>query len=114
MQTLEQLSQELVTEACRDEVGLWLIVRAVRDDLLVQAPEDVKATCLEVVRRMLESRRVEAGHYKPDGSGVVRWKSPTSSVLSKISAEWTLLGREPDIGEVVVFVAAEAGQQPVE
>jgi hypothetical protein len=109
MQTLEQLSEELVTEACRDEVGLWLVVRAVRDDLLVQAPADVKTTSLEVVRRMLESRRVEAGYYNPDGSGVVRWNAPISSVLSRIADEWTLLGREPDIGEVVIFVGAEVG-----
>lgn len=107
MQTVERLSEELVAEACRDEVGLWLVVRAVRDDLLVQKHEDVKATSLEVVRRMLESRRVAAGYYNPDGSGVVRWNIPTSAVISKIAAEWALLGRDPNIGEVVVFVKAE-------
>jgi hypothetical protein len=107
MQTLEQLSEELVTEACQDEVGLWLVVSAVRDELLIQAPVDVKTSSLEIVRRMLESGRVEAGYYNPDGSGVTRWKEPISSVLSKIADGWTLLGREPDIGEVVVFVGTE-------
>ena len=109
MLTFETLVEELVAEACRDEVGLWMIASQVRRELSMYSPEDVKTASLEVVRRMLESRRVEAGYYNPDGSGVVRWNATISSVLSKIADEWTLLGREPDIGEVVVFVGAEVG-----
>jgi len=105
MQTTERLTEELIAEACRDEVGLWLVIAKVRDDLLVQEPEGVKATTFEVIRRMLESGRAEAGYYSPDGSGIARWRMPISEVLSKIAAEWTRLEREPDIGEVVVFVA---------
>ena len=109
MQTIEEITENLISEACYDEVGLWFIVGAVRHDLLVQTPADVKTTSLEFVRRMLESGRVEAGYYNPDGSGVVRWNAPIPSILSKIADEWTLLGREPGIGEVVVFVGAEVG-----
>lgn len=110
--TKAKITESLIDEACEDEVGLWLVIAMVRDDLLIHKPEEVRAVTLDIIQRMLESGRTQAGFYHPDGSGTVRWQGSNSEILSRIDEDWTHLGREPNIGEVVVLVANAPGGSP--
>jgi hypothetical protein len=95
---------ELIAEAKEDEVGLWLVIAKVREELGISDNDQVRESTISCVRRLLESNEVEAGYYKPDGTGVEIWKINADETISRIESGWEALGREPDIGEVVVFV----------
>lgn len=98
------LISELIREAKVDEVGLWLIIAKLRDEGGITDPALVRVTTLDFVREFLDSGQVVAGYYSPDGNGIAIWDMPTADVVSRIIAEWDALGREPDIGDIVIFV----------
>jgi len=100
---------ELIAEAKEDEVGLWLVIAKVRKQLGVSDDHAVRESTMLCVRRLLESNEVEAGYYNPDGAGVEIWKLDVGEVIARIEAGWEALGREPNIGEVVVFVGCRRG-----
>ena len=100
---------ELIAESKEDEVGLWLVIAKVRDELGVLDDHAVRESTLSCVRRLLESNEVEAGYYKPDGTGIAVWELDDKEIISRIEAGWKMLGREPGIGEVVVFVSKTKG-----
>ncbi|QDV28189.1 hypothetical protein Spb1_00520 [Planctopirus ephydatiae] len=95
---------EIIDEATADEVGLWFIIGRIRDDLGVEESILLQATTLQCVNQLLTSGAVVAGYYKPDGSGVEAWGMEPKSAVSYIENAWNELGREPDIGEIVVFI----------
>lgn len=99
-----QFLDEIIEEAKADEVGLWFIIAGVRDDLGVNQPALLKAITLQVVNHILTSGAVVAGYYKPHGAGIEVLKLEPERVVSRIEEEWNQLGREPDIGESVVFI----------
>jgi hypothetical protein len=98
------LISELIAEAQADEVGLWLIIAQLRDEDRITDPTQLRRATLDFVRRMLDSGQVTAGYYRPDGNGIAIWNMPTTDVVSRISEEWDSLGREPNIGDIVIFV----------
>jgi hypothetical protein len=106
MQLNDHQIRELVEESKADEVGLWFIVAKVRDELGISEPQSVRAVVMDTVQRLLDSGEVIAGYYQRDGSGVAAWNLDTATVLTRINTEWDHLGRDPNIGEVVVFIGA--------
>ena len=99
-----QFLDEIIEEAKADEVGLWLIIARVRDCLGVKEPALVQTITLQVVNQILTSGAVVGGYYKPHGAGIEVLKLEPERVVSRIEEEWNQLGREPDIGESVVFI----------
>lgn len=99
----QQFLYEIIEEAKADEVGLWFIIVRVRDDLGVKQAALLKAVTLQCVNQILASGTVVAGYYKHDGSGVEVWDMDPERVVSRIEEAWTEMGREPDIGEIVIF-----------
>jgi len=104
----QQFLDEIIEEAKADEVGLWFIICGVRDDLGVKQPALVQAITLQVVNQILTSGAVVAGYYKPHGAGMDVLNMEPEMVVSRIEEEWNQLGREPNIGESVVFVGKSA------
>lgn len=100
----QQFLSEIIEEAKADEVGLWFIIGRVRDDLGVEEPALLQAATLQCVNEILASGAVAAGYYKPDGSGVEVWDMEPQMVVARIEHNWNKLGREPNIGEIVVFI----------
>jgi hypothetical protein len=100
----QNMISELITEARADEVGLWLIIAKLRDACGITEPTKLRAATLDFVCKFLDSGQVVAGYYRPDGSGIAIWDMPTGDVISRISDEWHGLGREPNIGDIVIFV----------
>ncbi len=98
------LVEDLIKEAVIDEVGLWLVIAKLRNDLQVPDSKRLRAAVLDCVRNLLESGEVVAGYYKPDGKGIEVWDIPIADILARIDDEWDKLGREPNIGEIAVFV----------
>jgi hypothetical protein len=105
MELSESQLRELISEAKEDEVGLWLIVAKVRDEFGVNDHELVKRTTLNFVQQLLDSGEIVAGFYKSDGSGVIPWNLDSFGVIKRIESEWKRLGRDPDIGEIVVLIS---------
>ena len=103
MDVSRSLLEELICDAQVDELGLWCIIVLLREhEGLSDAAERRKVT-MTVVRQLLDSGRVNAGYYNPDGSGVLLWDLPTPQIISRINSEWDMLGRDPTIGEIVIF-----------
>lgn len=108
---LRDLQRDLTAEAHRDEVGLWLVVGTLRDAFGISDPAHLKAAALGCVRTLLESGEVVARQFRPDlGAHVLLDLSP-GAIEAMIDEEWTRLGREPNISEVVDFVG-RPGAQP--
>lgn len=106
----QQFLDEIIEEAKFDEIGLWFIVRRICDDLGVVQPALLQAATLQCVNLLLASRAVVAGEYKSDGSyEFEEWNMEPERIISRIEKAWNELGREPDIGEIVVFVGKDAG-----
>ncbi len=104
MELNQKLISELIDEAKADEVGLWLVISKLRDVHGIVDPALIRSTTLDYVRALLESGQVVAGYYKPDASGFAEWDKPLPEIISRINTEWNDLRREPDIGDIVIFV----------
>ncbi len=104
MKMNHELLSELIAETKEDEVGLWLIIARLRNHFGITDPAVIRTRTLDCVRELLESSEVVAGYYKVDGSGVSPWNMPIPKIVSRIDREWDELGREPNIGDIVVFV----------
>jgi hypothetical protein len=98
---------QIIEEAKADEVGLWFIIGRLRDDLGILEPASLRAATLQCVNELLTSGAVVAGYYRPDGSGVEVWEMEPESIVSRIEQAWIELGREPNIGEIVVFIGSD-------
>ena len=95
---------EFRREAHEDYVGLWEIVRHWQDAGSASLDERRDLT-LETVRRLLEGG-VVAGKFE---EGQWRfWPEQGPVALARIETEWTALGHEPDVGEIVWFVLGAA------
>lgn len=103
----QQFLDEIIEEAKVDEVGLWFIVGGVRDDLGIKGPALLRIATMQCVKQILASGEVVAGYYKPDGSGIEVWNLEHEEIVSRIEEAWNQLGRDPNIGEIVVFVGRD-------
>ena len=108
MSISQHLLSDLIEEAKADEVGLWFIIGRVRDLFGIEDPVVLQATTLQYVTELLASGAVLAGYYKPDGSGVEPWDMEPMKISSLIKQAWDELGREPNIGDIVVFVGSNS------
>lgn len=104
MKISNQLIDELKNEAKSDEVGLWLIIRVVQEDLGVTKPAEVKKTALHLIQKLISSGQIHAASYSSDGSGYVVWDGTVDDILKRISDEWDALKRTPNIGDIVTFL----------
>jgi len=94
----------LIAEAKEDEVGLWLIIATLRNEFGVTDAHQRRLETIGIVMKLLESGEVSAGYYNLDRSGIEVWDKPIEECVKRIEKEWTALGREPNIGDIVVFV----------
>ncbi len=92
------LLERILTECEDDYVGLWSILRQVRE---AHYPHPQVVT-LGLLHYLLAAGIIEAG--LPDANGGFQaWTLEPNDTISRIAAEWTRLGRDPDIGDIVWF-----------
>jgi hypothetical protein len=112
MSLSDKTVEELVSEAEEDEVGLWFIVRIVKDELHAQDSQSIKKATLEGVAQLLQTGKVVAGQYnKLDPTGVERWELDLPAVIDRISREWDQLGREPSL-ETLLCLSVAGPERP--
>jgi hypothetical protein len=99
----EELLEDFVEEGREDHVGLWEIVRAVREDLEVSNDDEVRRVTLDLVEQLLRRYGMEAGRPMPDWRGFLPWRLSPDEAVRRIEREWVALGREPNLWEIVWF-----------
>ena len=93
---LEHVIAEIGDELREDDVGLWVVVRALRDRSSDFEGTDVRLLAA-LVCRALQSQCVSLGQFTVGGD-FDEW--PVESAVDRMLIEWWDLGRDPDIGEV--------------
>jgi hypothetical protein len=100
---IEDIRELLATEVQTDCVGLWTVLWEVKQRLPSLTPEEARTTVLAIVREAIEREMVVPGEFVE--MRFVRWEASPKVALDRIEGAWLALGREPNIGEVVWFVA---------
>ena len=103
MRNMESLKAQILAECRVDHVGLWAIIRAVRDLLGPNAEADVRPATLQLLRDLLHADLIQAGLPNRNGPGFAAWQTSTDETIMAIDRDWRGLGRDPDIGEIVWF-----------
>src|SRR5689334_627281 len=111
--TLEDALEDLAAECERDHVGLWEVIDAAQSDLGATNAEETRALTLRLARLLLERSGMQVGFPTPDGRGFVPWDLSPDQAVARIDAEWSALGREPNIGDVAWFTTgSDAPSRP--
>lgn len=100
---IEEIGEVLAKEVQTDGVGLWAVLWEVKQRLPSLSPAEARATVLAVVRGAIERGVVVPGEFVE--MRFVPWESSPKEVLERIESAWIALRREPNVGEVVWFVA---------
>lgn len=93
---LEQVIAEIEDELRDDDVGLWVVVRALRDRWSDFEGMDIRLLAAHVCRA-LQPLGASLGQFTADGD-FDEW--PGESSVDRMLIEWCDLGRDPDMGEV--------------
>ena len=101
---LISIELQILAECREDYVGLWSIVRRIRSANAVNHSKVIETT-LTLLTQLLSEGRIIAGQFVDHTFH--EWKMRPQEVIAKIEHEWTSLGHDPDIGEIVWFVAAD-------
>jgi len=102
MKDYEAIKKEVLEECEEDHVGVWNVVRDVKQYMPKADETTVKETTISVLEELLQERKIAAGYPTKEGTFVV-WEVPTTNVIDHIKAVWKCLGREPKMGEAVWF-----------
>jgi hypothetical protein len=100
---IEEVRDILAKEVQTDCVGLWAVLWAVKERLPSLTPAEARATVLAVVREALEREIVVPGEFSE--MHFVPWEASLKEAMERLESAWLALGREPNLGEVVWFVA---------
>lgn len=92
------LLERILTECEDDYVGLWSILRQVRE----AGYSNPELVTLALLRYLLATGIVEAGIPNAQ-AGFHAWTLKPDDAIARIASEWSQLGRDPDIGDIVWF-----------
>jgi hypothetical protein len=104
MEMLSKVRDDFLVECADDYVGLWSAVRQVRAVFGGGPPEKVQEATLRILRELLREGLIVAGVPTKAGD-LVPWQSPPNETVERIRHEWSALGRDPNIGDIVWFTA---------
>lgn len=99
---IEAVAASVRAEATEDYVGLWSVIRHLRQQMPHADDDALQSALGGVIHRVLSSGCV-FGQFISDG-GFVAW--PEDQLIERVLDELASLGRDPDIGEVGWFVAS--------
>jgi hypothetical protein len=90
-------------EAADDVVGLWAILKVLRENFPNKTPAAIRKMTIDFVRLML-SNRFQAGDPPYSAMGYRRWENQNpDDIIARIEREWDALGHEPNIPDIVWF-----------
>jgi hypothetical protein len=103
MKMEDEFISELLSEAKRDEVGLWFIIARLKEEKGISDPILLKAAVLKCCERLLSSGQVVVRFPNDDHPFANLSAVERNQILNRIQSDWVKLGREPNIGEIVTF-----------
>jgi hypothetical protein len=107
----DALKKYLLAGARASESGLWLFNDVVVEALGVDRYNDARPVTMRIISELLGEDLLRAGLPKRDGSFEV-WTQDAEEIIERIGRDWDALGEEePNIGDVVWFVAAEKADE---
>lgn len=107
-----QFVENVIAEARIDEVGLWWFVKEATVTLGMKEPDDIRGAALHGVRQVLANGDIVAASYADNECGYDVWGGTVDEIVAGIEKVWDELGREPDIGDIVVFIDRELANKP--
>ena len=105
-----EMRKHLLIECSDDYLGLWSIIWLIRRKLKNANSDQVRRETLGIIRTLLDDGLIQAGFPTPAG-GFEPWSLSPAETIRRIELEWDLLGREPNIGDIAWFTAADKGQE---
>lgn len=113
---IQDTHKEILELCIGDGVGFWLILKRISKDTyaLDSVPEWVRQKTMTVIKDLMQSRLIEAGHFDPDDTGGFRFRPillSVDEVIKYIEQEWDRLEKTPNIGDVCWFRLTLAGKQ---
>ena len=105
------IRDSLLIESAEDYVGLWTI--PVRIRLYSEETDEfkIRRKTLQIIEELLNDALIQPGQFTDRDFEL--WKLSPLETIARIEAEWDALGREPNIGEIVWFIATEKGEREV-
>jgi hypothetical protein len=100
-----QITAELVAEAQGDYIGLWEVVRRVKELLPALPAKARQDFTLELLTGILSSGKLVAGDLRAGKPEFLPWGGEVSTIMARIAEEWDALGHDPDIGDIVWLAA---------
>ena len=97
------IRRALIDDVHHDYVGLWVVPWLIERFALYVEQSEMKSITLRLLEDLLKQRLIRAGEPAKSGEEFIEWKMSVPDILGRIDAEWTRLGRTPNIGEVVWF-----------
>ena len=110
---LSAVERDLLAEGLEDVVGVWEVIRRVRQECPGLSAEEVRRTTLHTVKQLLDQRLIDVGGALREDGTLTPWDVSVEEALARIDAAWTELGREPDVWDIGWLVTTEAGEKVV-
>jgi glycine/D-amino acid oxidase-like deaminating enzyme len=88
------------------DIGLWWIADDIRQLNPGASEEEIRRETLRALRPLLSQGLLRAVNLFPGGV-YQPWDGSVEEQLARIGLEWALLGRPPDIGDIVWFIGPE-------
>lgn len=99
MSSLPEAEHSVLLAGVDDWIGLWTVVREVKERRPGLSPEELRGIVVNLVRELVEKNCVQIG--RPDAEGKFEpWDESAGDAAARIDREWRALGRDPDIGEI--------------
>jgi hypothetical protein len=111
--TIEEISNDFLSEAHEDYVGLWSLIWRIKNLLGEGDPQRVRAVTMAVLTELFQEALIKAGMPNAEGE-FEEWKDGPDEIIKRIEGEWHQLGREPNIGDIVWFTTTEKGDARME
>ncbi len=93
---------EFRDEANCDFVGLWHIASDVEDDLKSTNQQRIRHYVFKIVEGLM-ALGVRPGDF--DGNSFRFWPGTEAEHLKRIEAEWTAMGKTPNLGQPICWLA---------
>lgn len=102
----EEIEKDFLNECKEDFVGLWVLVRTIREAEPGWSNAKIMNEVLLFLERLLKANKIIVG-IPDEFGGFEMWKFQDDENIEKIRSIWMNLGREPNIGDVVWFTSPE-------
>lgn len=99
---LKDVAKLFLEECAEDYVGLWSLVRSVRESHALLSNSQIEHETLRLLLEQLQANRIVAGIFENDETFRI-WEETPDEIVRRIGEEWDALGRELDIGDIVWF-----------